>query len=91
MRCGIDPFSSDIEIFFHEKNIRNGFRLSLANCCKMCEILLQIHEVFMFYFCELYHEIIKQDILSKRGGPQNGHQDLYISSHQPTRGSFSVC
>ena len=25
------------------------------------------------------------------GGPQNGHQALYISSHQPTRGRFSVC
>jgi len=25
----------------------------------MC-VLLQIQEVFMFYFCELYHEIIKQ-------------------------------
>jgi len=22
-------------------------------------LLLQIQEVFMFYFCELYHEIIK--------------------------------
>ena len=26
-----------------------------------------------------------------RVGPQNGHQALYISSHQPTRGRFSVC
>jgi len=26
----------------------------------MCVLLLQIQEVFMFYFCELYHEIIKQ-------------------------------
>jgi len=26
----------------------------------------------------------------KGGGPQNGHQALYISSHQPTRGRFSV-
>jgi len=25
----------------------------------MCVLLLQIQEVFMFYFCELYHEIIK--------------------------------
>ena len=24
-------------------------------------------------------------------GSQNGHQALYISSHQPTRGRFSVC
>ncbi len=24
------------------------------------------------------------------GGPQNGHQALYITSHQPTRGRFSV-
>jgi len=31
----------------------------------MCVILLQIQEVFMFYFCELYHEIVKQDILRK--------------------------
>jgi len=23
-------------------------------------LLLQIQEVFVFYFCELYHEIIKQ-------------------------------
>jgi len=23
-------------------------------------LLLQIQEVFMFYFCELYHEIIKK-------------------------------
>ena len=34
----------------------------------MCVILLQIHEIFMFYFCELYHEIIKQEILRKGGG-----------------------
>jgi len=26
-----------------------------------------------------------------RGGSQNRHQALYISSHQPTRGRFSVC
>ena len=24
----------------------------------MCVLLLQIQEVFMFYFCELYHEIL---------------------------------
>jgi len=24
-------------------------------------------------------------------GSQNGHQALYITSHQPTRGRFSVC
>ena len=24
-------------------------------------------------------------------GPQNGHQALYITSHQPTRGRISVC
>ena len=34
----------------------------------MCVILLQIHEIFMFYFCELYHEIIKQEILRQGGG-----------------------
>ena len=34
----------------------------------MCVVLLQIHEIFMFYFCELYHEIKKQDILRKDGG-----------------------
>ena len=29
--------------------------------------------------------------LSKKGvRPQNGHQALYITSHQPTRGRFSV-
>jgi len=26
----------------------------------MCVLLLQIQEAFMFYFCELYHEIMKQ-------------------------------
>ena len=52
----------------------------------MCVIILQIHEIIMFYFCELYHEIIKQEILRKGGAPQNGHQAPYISSHQPTWG-----
>ena len=28
----------------------------------MCVILLQIHEIIIFDFCELYHEIKKQDI-----------------------------
>ena len=63
----------------------------------MCVILLQIHEIFMFYFCELYHEIIKQEIFLKSNetqqevGSQNGHQAIYISSHQPTRERNSVC
>ena len=45
----------------------------------MCVILLQIHEIIMFYFCELYHEIIKQEIFLKSNetqqgvGPQNGY------------------
>jgi len=33
--------------------------------------------------------LLKQ-IDEEGGGPQNGHQALYISSHQPTRGRFSV-
>ena len=63
----------------------------------MCVILLQIHEIIMFYFCELYHEIIKQEIFLKSnetqqgGWPQNGHHVLYISSHQTTLGRFLVC
>ena len=57
----------------------------------MCVILLQIHEKLMFYFCELYHEIIKQEILRKGDGAQNGHQALYISFHQPTRKRFLFC
>jgi len=50
----------------------------------MCVILLQIHEKLMFYFCELYHEIIKQEIFLKSNetqqglGSQNGHQAIYI-------------
>jgi len=44
----------------------------------MCVILLQINEVFMFYFCELYHEIIKQDILSNGGECLETGKRLYI-------------
>ncbi len=38
----------------------------------MCVILLQIHEKLMFYFCELYHEIIKQEIFLKSNETQQG-------------------
>ena len=38
----------------------------------MCVILLQIHEIIMFYFCELYHEIIKQEIFLKSNETQQG-------------------
>ena len=45
----------------------------------MCVIILQIHEVFIFYFCELYHEIIKQDILRKgRGTTKQTTSFIYI-------------
>ena len=30
--------------------------------------------------------ILNHNILRKGGGPQSGHQALYISSHQPTLG-----
>ena len=29
--------------------------------------------------------------IDEGGGSQNGHQTLYITSHQPTRGGISVC
>ena len=45
----------------------------------MCVILLQIHEIIMFYFCELYHEIIKQEILRKGGGAtKRASSSVYI-------------
>ena len=57
----------------------------------MCVILLQIHEIIIFDFCELYHEIKKQGISRKGGGATKLNQDLYISSHKPTRGGLLVC
>jgi len=46
-----------------------------------------------FYIDFVLQSIIKMFVLFwvwQGVGSQNGHQDWYISSHQPTRGRFSV-
>ena len=57
----------------------------------MCVILLQIQEIFMFYFCELYHEIIKQEILRKGGGgTKRASSSVYIIPSTYTGENFGL-